>query len=80
MKKLKVSVLNDVAGNPIMVAIKFGPHFYLIIEEKEGKISFSLGATHHGFTADASEVNAKLENIINYVREKFPETVCDNFK
>jgi hypothetical protein len=77
---LRVSVFNDVASNPVMVTIKFGPHYYLRVEDNQGQVSFSLGTTHHGFTADASDVNAKLENIINHIKEKFPDTVHNNFK
>jgi hypothetical protein len=36
---------------------------------------FSLGATHHGFKADASQVGKVLEKIIDEAKEKHPGLV-----
>jgi len=40
-------------------------------------VSFVLVATHHGFKADASEVDGELERIIEEVRRAHPETTVD---
>jgi len=58
-------------GNRIHRVV-FGPHYFVEIREEGGKIKFILGATHHGFKADASEVGRGLEEVINEVREKHP--------
>lgn len=58
--------------------IVFGPHHFLELTHHEGeKVEFVLGYTHHGFRADASEVNGELERIIGEVREAHPETLVD---
>jgi hypothetical protein len=40
-------------------------------------LTIVLGATHHGFKADASEVDGDLERLINEVREEHPEMAVD---
>ena len=42
-----------------------------------GKVDFILGATHHGFKADASEVMGELEQIINEIRLSHPDATVD---
>ena len=47
----------------------FGPHYFVQLKlEDLGAVTFVLGATHHGFKADASQVNCELEKIIYEVR------------
>lgn len=68
------------AGNykrKVIANVRFGPHFYLEIFEENGRTTFNLGATHHGFKVDASDVGKGLENVINCVRENFPELSDD---
>jgi hypothetical protein len=56
----------------------FGPHYYVnLTEDKDGKVKFELGATHHGFEADASEVGKGLEDIINFIRKEFSNQRTD---
>jgi len=60
------------------VRIIFGPHYFIDLRTQEnGKIEFSLGATHHGFRVDASEVNGELEKIIELVRKLQPKLAFD---
>ena len=47
------------------------------VKKDQGKVSFVLVATHHGFKADASEVSGELERIIEEVRRVHPETAVD---
>lgn len=51
--------------------IKFGPHYYVNIDSITDKIIFNMGATHHGFTVDATKVDGELEKVINLVRKEF---------
>jgi len=77
----EVNVQEDGKGNYKKVSLMFGPHFGLnISEDEEGKVNFTLVATHHGFEADASEVDGELEEIIREVREEHPEKVTDSFE
>ena len=46
-------------------------------ETSGANVSFELVATHHGFKADASEVNGELERIIQEVRHAHPDTTLD---
>jgi hypothetical protein len=60
------------------VRVVFGPHYFieLMLNEDES-VDFVLGATHHGFRADASQVNGELEQILNEVRESHPDLAVD---
>lgn len=46
-------------------AIVFGPHYFVDLIQEGGSVTFVLGATHHGFKADASELGGELERFIN---------------
>lgn len=68
----------DREGNYDRVRVVFGPHHYVELNrDSSGSVSFELGATHHGFKADASKVDGDLEKIINSVRRDFPRNVVD---
>jgi hypothetical protein len=45
--------------------------------EDLGAVTFVLGATHHGFKADASQVNGELEKIIYEVRGNHAANLVD---
>lgn len=72
-----IEIEKDQAGNPTSLKVVFGPHYFLEINEINGHLEFILGATHHGFKADASEVGKGLEEIIYSIKEKFPEGNID---
>jgi hypothetical protein len=36
-----------------------------------------LACTHHGFVAEAYELNGQLEQVINHVRKHFPKLRVD---
>jgi len=60
------------------VEVRFGPHHILEISHPEGgKAALQLVATHHGFKADASELDGELEKIINLVRDIRPDLKID---
>ena len=60
------------------VRLVFGPHYYVELRrESDGTVTFVVGATHHGFKADASQLSGELENIINEVRKTHPEASVD---
>lgn len=50
------------------VTVIFGPHFMLRVREEEGKVKFSIVATHHGIEADATEVGGDLDKLIWYLK------------
>ncbi len=72
-----LEVIKDISGNTTSVKIVFGPHYFLEVNEVDNRVKFMLGVTHHGFTADASEVGKGLEEMIWMIKEKFPEASFD---
>jgi hypothetical protein len=36
-----------------------------------------MACTHHGFVAEAFELNGQLEQVINHVRQRFPKLRVD---
>ena len=59
------------------VKIAFGPHYFLEVSNKGGRIQFVLGATHHGIKVDASAVGGELEKMIETLRKEFPKSKVD---
>jgi hypothetical protein len=57
--------------------IRFGPHYLVEVKDDGSSVSFTLVATHHGFTADASGVGSELELIIEEVRRAHPDSAVD---
>jgi len=76
----EVNIEKNENGEYKKVSLVFGPHYFFELQENEGKISVRLGATHHGFQADASEVGGELDGIISAIRENYPENQTDNFR
>lgn len=65
-------------GEYSRVRIVFGPHYFFELHrEGEGSVMAVLGATHHGFKADASTFVGELESIINDIREEHPGNAVD---
>lgn len=68
----------DDRGDYTRVRLVFGPHYFVELHrEQAGRVTFVLGATHHGFKADASEVSGELETLIYEVRDAHPDNVVD---
>ena len=67
----------DARGDITFASIRFGPHYRVEVRNDGANVSFELVATHHGFKADASEVNGELERIIQEVRHAHPDTTVD---
>ncbi len=60
------------------VRILFGPHYFIELNSTDGEhVQFTLGMTHHGFTADASSVDGELESLINEIRNAHPDKKVD---
>jgi hypothetical protein len=73
-----IEVDRDADGTAKHVRLVFGPHYFVELgREDSGHLTFVLGATHHGFRADASDVGGELETIINEIRRGHPEAVVD---
>ena len=65
------------SGDVETVRIRFGPHYIVEVRDDRSKVTFTLVATHHGFTADASQVDGELEDIIQEVRRARPGAAVD---
>lgn len=73
-----VDLKKDPKGNILEARIVFGPHYFIeLVRDKRNRVKFVLGATHHGFAADASKVDGELEKIIYEVRNKHPRNMTD---
>lgn len=59
------------------VRVTFGPHHFAEIFHEDGRVKFVVGATHHGFMVDASEVPSQLERLIEEVRAAHPDLQVD---
>jgi len=74
----EAQVQTDTDGVITDVRLVSGPHHFVELHRKEdGVVEFVMGATHHGFRADASTVGSELEGIINDVREAHPDLTVD---
>jgi hypothetical protein len=57
----EVTTTKNKRGDYESVRLVFGPHYFVQLKlEDLGAVTFVLGATHHGFKADASQVNGEL--------------------
>jgi hypothetical protein len=73
-----VETKKDAIGNYEQVRVVFGPHYFIELHcERNGKVTFVLGATHHGFKADASQVGGELESFINEIRDAHSNNLVD---
>ncbi len=73
-----VEVQKNAKGDYSHVRLVFGPHYFVELQlQPSGGVDFVVGATHHGFKADASQVNGELERIIQEIRAKHPANVVD---
>lgn len=78
MEKIReVTLKKGRTGRYERVRLVFGPHYFVDLFEDRGKLAFVLGATHHGFKADASEIGGELESFIEEIRENHPENRVD---
>ena len=59
------------------VRIQFGPHHFVEVFQEDEGVKFVVGATHHGFLADASEVPSQLENVVEEIRASHPDLAVD---
>jgi hypothetical protein len=65
-------------GTCTHLRVVFGPHYFMELDAgSDGKVNLILGATHHGFRADASEVGGDLEGLINEIRDAHPDQAID---
>jgi len=63
-------------GGVEAVVVRVAPH-YLIVITGGAKPTVSMACTHHGFVAEAFELNGQLEQVINYVRKRVPKLRVD---
>ena len=58
------------------VVVRLAPH-YVVVITGGAKPTVSMACTHHGFVAEAFELNGQLEQVINHVRKRFPKLRVD---
>jgi hypothetical protein len=63
-------------GGVESVVVRLAPH-YLVVITGGAKPTVSLTCTHHGFVAEAFELNGQLEQVIQHVRKYFPKLRVD---
>ena len=66
---LSVDVVKGKGGVEVVV-VRLAPH-HLVVITGGAKPTVSLACTHHGFEAEAFELNGQLEQVINHVRKHF---------
>lgn len=74
---IDVTSERDAGGDVVAARIRFGPHYVVEVRNEGSRVTFGLVATHHGFAADASDVDGELERIIDDVRRAHPHTEVD---
>ena len=72
---LSVDVVKGKGGVEVVV-VRLAPH-HLVVITGGSKPTVSLACTHHGFIAEAFELNGQLEQVINHVRKHFPKLRAD---
>ena len=50
----RIEIIRMGGGNIRDLTVHFGPHYFIELRQVDGRVSLALGATHHGFKADAS--------------------------
>ena len=58
------------------VVVRLAPH-HLVVITGGAKPTVSHACTHHGFVAEAFELNGQLEQVIKHVRKHFPKLRVD---
>jgi len=72
-------IVRNSSGEVEFVKLIFGSHFYVVVDATaEQGVSFTLGATHHGITVDATNVDGELTNIINSIRATHATLASDS--
>jgi hypothetical protein len=67
-------IRRDASGEITYLSFTFGPHYFVGVEIEDGKVNYYMGATHHGFKADASQVNGELEQFIDELKARHPDS------
>ena len=63
-------------GGVEAVVVRLDPH-YVVVITGGAKPTVSMACTHHGFVAEAFELNGQLEQVINHIRKRFPKLCVD---
>jgi hypothetical protein len=72
---LSVDIVKGEGGAEALV-VRLAPHYQIVLTGGE-QPTVSLACTHHGFVAEAFELNGQLEQVINHVRKHFPKLRVD---
>jgi hypothetical protein len=63
-------------GRVEAVVVSLAPHYQIVITGGN-QPTVSMACTHHGFVAEAFELNGQLEQVINHLRKHFPKLRVD---
>jgi hypothetical protein len=77
MTRDAIKVEKETVDGYSCVRILFGPHYMVEVRQKGETFDFSVLATHHGIRLDASEVGGELEQLIDALRQDWPELRID---
>jgi hypothetical protein len=66
-------ITRDDRGRINSVHFAFGPHHFVQVLVKDGRVQCTIGAADHGIRADASEADSELDEMIDELRDAFPE-------
>lgn len=76
-KRIEVQSEPGADGKYTQLRVVFGPHYFVELRQEGDGVTFYLGATHHGFKADASQLGGELEMYVNEIRMAHPESTVD---
>ncbi len=76
-KRIDVHSQTGADGKYTELRVEFGPHYFLELRQEGDGVTFYLGATHHGFKTDASQVGGELDGYINEIRASHPQNTID---
>lgn len=67
-----VEVERDARGMVQCMRFAFGPHYFVEVDQEDGRVRIAIGATHHGIRVDASEVGGEFERVIDALKRAHP--------
>ena len=73
IRNLKINQDND--GKISDISFVFGPHHFLEVSLDKDKVKLKLGATHHGFEINGSDIGGDLDKLIWDIRSNHHDKI-----
>ena len=73
IRNLKINQDSD--GKVLGISFAFGPHHFLEVSSADERVKLKLGATHHGFEIDGTDIGGDLEELIWDIRSSQKEKI-----